>query len=224
MENEFAIILLDTADACGELFDYLDTESGGGPDAAAWATLAHREWVPAQVWRYGQELNGILFSWRSRADGSGRPECFGRVELLPLEEIYRDWSEELGLKDVPADDRLHHFKPVDLTNQMVYVGLYHDQARDPGLYLYQPGEGEAPYPLHVDLRGYVRLLAQSMGHAYWPFVLLELLPDDGRNPAYQLDPFTPDFRRDLEAWVPDFDYAAFVALYREVQLPGAPPA
>ena len=224
MENEFVMTLLDTGELCGQVFNYLDTESGGGPDEQAWAKIPHRDWIPAQVLQYGEELNGILFSWRSRADGSGRPECFGRVELLPLEEIYSDWSDELGLEALPADDRLHHFKPVDLTNQMVYVGLYHDDARDPGLYLYQPGEGEAPYPLHVDLRGYVRLLAHSMGYAYWPFVLLELLPNDGRNPAYQLEPFTPDFRRDLEAWVPEFDYESFVALYHEVKLPSAPVA
>ncbi len=219
MKNEFVITLLNACDRSGELFVLTDSEGGTGPQPRAWAKIPHPEWIPAQVMQYGQELNGCLSEWHSPADDAGRPACEGRFEMMPLEDIYSDWSRELTLHHEPADSRLHAFKVVDLAYTEVCVGHYHDAAQDPGLYVFRPAEGEKPYPLHLDLRGYVQLLAQSLGYADWQLALLQLLPDDGVNPAHRLGTdFLAEFRQAMSAWNPDFNYDTFVALYQAMRL------
>lgn len=198
------------------------TESHGGrfkTRKQVWEKLPHYDWIPAELKQYALEINGYMLAWKSREDGSGRPACRGRYELLPLEHIYADWKDHVYFGFPEEDPRLACFKVVDLFAPEASVGLYHDAAQDPGLYYHQHGEGTVPYPLYLDLLGYLRLLEQSLGYHHWQLSLLALLPNDGRNPAYQTDPaFLGAFRRDLEAWDPEFDYDAFVALYHEVKL------
>ena len=224
MARELLNLLLHAANYASHLFDVTASRSGLKKNGKAWAKIPHAEWIPAQLRQYGEEVNGHLLEWQSRRDGSERPVCRGRVELLALEHIYGDWVEHVYLEaSEPADSRLRAFKIVDYFLPEACVGLYHDAQQDPGLYFYSLGEGEAPYPLHLDLRGYLRLLAVSLGYEYWQLALLRLLPDDGRNPAYrQAGNILEDFRRDMAAWDPEFDYAAFVALYHAVKLPSAP--
>lgn len=222
MENEFISTLLDTGDYCGRIFDFIDGEGGNDPKPKAWKKIPHAEWIPAQLMQYGLEINGCMTEWRSKNDGSGRPACTGRFDFQPLEDIYGDWQRELGLVDEPATSRLHHFKVVDLATSYLVVGLYHDQAQDAGLYLYEPGSGAAPYPLHLDLSGYVQLLSHSLGYSYWQ---LALLPDDGKNPAYRTYPeLTSEFRQAMSAWNPEFEYDTFAALYQQRQLKNYTPS
>ncbi len=197
---------------CEHLFELREPAGGGLPidEAAARASLPHPEWIPESVWAYARQLNGFSVSWQAATDA----KASGIIWLLTLEDIFRDWEPEIGGW---AGPRMRAFKPVDMHNGYLLVGLFHDEAQDPGLYVYEPGEGE-PYPLYLDLPGYIALLSYSLGYQYWQAVLLELLPDDGRNPAHQTGSVTPDFRRDLEALDPDFDYEALVALYHEVKL------
>jgi hypothetical protein len=225
MENEFISTLLDTGDYCGRIFDFIDGEGGNDPKPKAWKKIPHAEWIPAQLLQYGLEINGCMTAWKSKDDGSGRPACTGRFDFKPLEVIYGNWHRELGLVDEPATSRMHHFKVVDLATSYLVVGLYHDEAQDAGLYVYEPGGGAAPYPLHLDLSGYVQLLAHSLGYAYWQLALLALLPDDGQNPAYRTYvELTAEFRHALSAWNPEFDYDTFVALYKERQLKNYTPS
>lgn len=186
------------------------------------AALPHPEWIPAQLLDYARDSNGVHFEWSSPDDGSGRPKCWGCIWLQPITAIYGDWYEHIYFASTPADSRLRHFKVVDWCSPETCVGLYHDAHGDPGLYLYTPGNGDEPYPLHLDLRGYVQLLELSYGYHLWPMVLLAQLPDDGRNPAYHTaTDHAAEFRRDLGAWLPWFDYEQFVALYQRVRLPAA---
>ncbi|RTQ46006.1 hypothetical protein EJV47_22875 [Hymenobacter gummosus] len=218
MFNEFIRILLDAGNRCGELFVLRESEGGSRPRPKAWAKIPHAEWIPQQVMDYGLQLNGCVVEWVSPDDDSGRPKAVGRFQLLTLDDIYSDWSKELGLHHEPADSRLHHFKVVDLAYTDVCVGLYHDEAQDPGLYVFRPASGEQPYPLYLDLLGYARLLTKSLGYQNWQIALLQLLPDDGINIGHRLEPEYPELREMMSAWVPEFDYEAFVAQYQELQL------
>lgn len=225
MNREIVNLILDTGDRAYQLFDITDSRPGRlKTRKRTWEQLPHYEWIPEQLKRYATETNGYMTEWQSRPDGSGRLMCRGRYELLPLEDIYGDWKDHVYFGFPEESPRLANFKVIDLFTAEACVGLYHDAQQDPGLYYHAVGEGTDPYPLHLDLLGYLKLLRLSLGYRYWQLALLETLPNDGRNPAYQLEAITPTFRRDMEAWVPEFDYAAFVALYHEVKLPSAPVA
>jgi hypothetical protein len=202
---------------CEQLFE-LQEPAGGGPpveDAAARASLPHPEWIPESVWAYARQMNGFSVMWQAAATDAVESEASGAIWLLAIESIFRDWEPEIGPW---AGPRMKAFKPVDMHNDYQMVGLFHDEAQDPGLYIYYFRDWHEPYPLYLDMPGYIALLKYSLGYQYWQNVALELLPDDGRNPAHQIESVTPAFRRDLEALDPGFDYDAFVALYHEVKL------
>jgi len=181
--------------------------------------LPHAEWIPEQLKAYAMDVNGHTIRWDSPEDGSGRPACTGDLNLLPIESIYNDWKGIVYF-DFTKDERLKDFKVVDSFQDETCVGLYHDEAQDPGLYFFEFSGGNAPYPLHLDLKGYLTMLTFTLGYTYWQLAVMSLLPDDGQNPAYRRSlNFTTEFRRDMKAWVPDFSWDAFVALYEQLRLP-----
>ena len=203
---------------CEELFE-LQEPAGGGPpidEAAARAELPHPEWIPESVWRYARQMNGFSVAWEAPA-----VEAAGYITLLTIADIFRSWEPEI---DVWAGPRMRAFKPVDMHNDILLVGLFHDEALDPGLYVYHFRDWSPPYPLYLDLPGYIALLRRSLGYSYWQNVVLELLPDDGENPAHQIKSYTPEFRQAMKASDPEFDFDAFTALYHEVKLKNYTPS
>jgi len=218
MTREYIPLMIKVGRSVYKIFDISATDSYGRATKRSLEKLENAQWIPEHVRGYALDMNGQLLRWQSREDGSGRPACTGNVNLLPIESIYGDW-EGIVYFDFTKDERLKHFKVVDLFQDEACVGLYHDEAQDPGLYFFAFGEGLAPYPLHLDLKGYLTLLTCTLGYTYWPLAVLALRPDDGRNPAYRANlNFTQKFRRDMEAWVPEFKYDEFVALYEQVRL------
>ncbi|MDO7873783.1 hypothetical protein Q5H93_03495 [Hymenobacter sp. ASUV-10] len=224
-------LLLDVDDRVFELFTTTETLSDTKRNRKALAKIPHPEWIPAALRQYDKEVGVRRLGWKTPDDGSGRPACRGRYDFPPLEDIYGDWEgaayfdmpDEPGLE--PENPRLRDFKIVDIFVGEAGVGLYHDAAQDPGLYYLEFGNGDEPYPLHVDFAGYLQLLRHTMGYLYWPKVVLSLLPNDGRNPAYRTSVDRPEkFRRDMTAWVPEFDYDAFVACYHAVKLQNYTPS
>lgn len=218
MKYIVARFVVDTSEACHEIFEMTETRFFPRATKKSWTKVPHREWVPAQLVTYAETVGGQRRVWRTPSDESGRPACVGGFNFLPVEEIYADWADSVYFGFPEENPRLSQFKPVDYCQPEAFVGLYHDEEKSPALYYYAPGEGQEPYPLQLDLEGYVQLLPYTLGYAHWQLALLELLPDDGRNPAHRLAPVTPALRRDLSAWYPDFDYDAFVARYHELRL------
>ncbi|GAB3825783.1 hypothetical protein GCM10028821_07140 [Hymenobacter jeollabukensis] len=139
--------------------------------------------------------------------------------MLPLRTTLRNWKEHIYFGWPEEPRRRRAFKVVDFFTPEACVGFYHDAQLDPGLYFFELGEGGEPYPLYVDLKGYLTLLSYTLGYKYWQLALLQLLPPDERNPGFQSNlTFTDKFRRDLSAWVPEFDYNKFVTIYQQVKL------
>lgn len=218
MEYGYGYYLMDALWAADKLFELTASRTYRLATKKSWAKVPNREWVSTQVADFADTVGGRELSWRTPADDSGRPACAGGVNFLPVEEIYADWEGSVYFGFPEENPRLRQFKPVDYCQPEAFVGLYHDEAKSPALYYYAPGEGQEPYPLQLDLEGYVQLLPYTLGYEHWQLALLELLPDDDRNPAHRLESVTPALRRDLNAWYPDFDYDAFVARYQEVRM------
>jgi hypothetical protein len=224
--REYNNLIAGCGGRCVKYFTFISEEfSGRLKSPATLGKRLHPEWIPAQFIEYALENNGYSLTWRSRGDRPELPACYGSIRLLPIRTIFGDWKGHVyfGWPEEPA--RRRAFKVVDAFVGEACVGLYHDEHRDPGLYYYAFGEGEEPHPLHVDLKGYLRLLNYTMGYEYWQLAILSLLPDDGRNPVYRSeDDFTSRFRLTMSAWVPDFSYDEFVALFEEVKLSSYTPS
>jgi hypothetical protein len=220
MSQESNRILQHVRAQCQRYFDVKHVSDGPYRyDPAELDEVPHPEWIPAVVMEYGRETNGFFLKWTHTTAGEQYPDGTGAVQLAPLSDLYGDWQDYLMLSHEPAESRLHQFKLVDSAHDYLLVGLYHDAAQDPGLYIYNPDYGEPPYPLYLDLPGYIALLEHTLGYSYWQTAVLALLPADGRNPAYRSDvELTAELRRDLTAWGTGFDYEAFVARYHEVKL------
>jgi hypothetical protein len=183
------------------------------------AKLKHVEWIPEQFLACAREINGYTLQWESRPGHPERPACEGAIRLLPIRTMLRDWKGHVYFGWPEEPKRRRAFKIVDFFVNEACVGFYHDAQCDPGLYFFELGEGVEPYPLHLDLKGYLTLLNHVMGYRYWQLAVLRQLPDDGRNPSYRSDPnFLDEFRRDLGAWVPEFKYEEFVVLYQQFKL------
>ena len=220
MSNSVAAALHNIQAQCQQLFTITFLGSGAPvEESGARAQLPHPEWIPESVWRYAQAINGFNLEWLKRNNDT-KVIGTGKIELNKLEDIYaeQNWENDADLED-PAFARMRVFHPVDYYDEVSWAGLFHDEARDPGLYVFISAEGLVPYPLHVDLNGYIALLEHTLGYGNWPWAILALLPDDGMNPAHMYDlDFTDRFCQRMQILVPGFSYEAFVACYQRVRL------
>jgi hypothetical protein len=205
---------------CQQLFTATIYWSGAPVDeSSVRALLPHPEWIPESVWRYARAMNGLDIEW-DRRNGEGKIIGSGKIGLSKIEDIYAetDWAHDADLED-PAFARMRAFQPVDYYDEVSWAGLFHDEAQDPGLYMFISAEGMVPYPLHVDVEGYIALLEHTLGYGNWPWAILALLPDDGINPVYQYNlNYNATFRQRMQVLVPEFSYEAFVACYDRVRL------
>ena len=184
MSREYIPLMIKVGRSVYKIFDITATDSYGRATKRSLEKLENAQWIPERVREYALDMNGHLLRWESREDGSGRSACTGDVNLLPIDQIYGDW-EGIVYFDFTENPRLRHFKIVDFFVNEACVGLYYDEQQDPGLYYLEHGEGLLPYPLHLDLKGYLTLLTCTLGYSYWQLAVLALLPDDGHNPAYR---------------------------------------
>ena len=214
MAREYISIIYKIGQHISAHFEMIEARSYRGPTKGSWEGISHLDWIPVALKNFSLDVNGSLMRWQSPSDGTGRTACMGSIKLLPVEQIYSDW-QGIVYFDFTENPRLRAFKIVDFFADEACVGLYHDAEQDPGLYFYDFERG--PYPLHLDVKGYLRLLEVTLGYSYWQRVVLDLL-------AGEDSPKIRQFRQDMEAWVPEFDYNAFAALYHEVKLPSALPA
>jgi hypothetical protein len=219
MNRDYFKLIADCTKRSDVLFQITEHDSNGPISEKGLLRLSHPEWIPEQFLDNARQNDGYTLQWETRPGHPERPACEGAVRLLPMRTMLRKWKGHIYFGWPEEPKRRRAFKVVDFFVNEACVGFYHDAQRDPGLYFFQLGEGVEPYPLHLDLKGYLTLLNYTMGYRYWPLAALRQLPDDGRNPSYRssLD-FLDRFRRDLGAWVPEFTYEEFVALYQQLKL------
>lgn len=200
-------------------FELLDSGSNRRTPKSKLQRISHLDWIPQQMREFYAESNGQSFEWRTPSGDSSRPACQGKLNLLPLETAYRDWKGIVYF-DFTENKRLQHFKIIDYFADEACVGIFHDEQQDQGLYYYYLGENDGPYPLYLDLDGYLTMLTQSLGYCYWPLAVLALIPEkDPERPRHIDYNFSNRFRQDMSVWVPSFDYDAFITLYQQIKLP-----
>lgn len=213
------------AKACEERFLLLSPRASyAKPTKKEIARMDHPEWISPTMWAYCEFGNGVDLSWTVPEELEEQyPECSGRLALRRMQEIYGSWEGIVYFEEFmsPDQERLRHFKIVDMNTEEAGVGFYHDAQQDPVLYYLSFGDGP-PLPLGVDFVGYVKLLTLSLGYGYWPLLLVELYRHFTQHPD---QPFpgpqhltARQFVHDMTALYPAFSLEAFVQLYDQVRL------
>jgi hypothetical protein len=212
-------------------FAAIPTGSFAPPTKRELAKIPHPEWIPEQIKAFWDFFNGYRFAWTTTPaqqeqykDREHRRlrNATGRIDLQRLQDIYSSWEGVVYFKDQPLEnERLRDFKVIDMFADEAGVGIYHDERRDPELYLCGFSEYD-PEPLGVDFEGYLQLLTLSLGNQNAPYMLRELNEYFTRQPALAFitpqNPSAQYFVYEMTALVPDFSQEAFVALYDQVRL------
>ena len=209
MSREYFIALNEICKKIKQYFELSENRSYSRATDKSLNKLPHQERIPDQLRVMSKDIDGSTIRWHSPEDESNRSSCTGSINLLPIHKIYGDWKGIVYF-EFTENQRLQDFKIVDFFAEEACVGLYHDAEQDSGLYFYDFERG--PYPLHIDLKGYVQLLEMTLGYSYWQKVILDLV--SGEESAT-----TRQFRQDMTAWVPKFSFQSFTALYEQVRLP-----
>lgn len=118
--------------------------------------------TPAMIDFYSQ-VNGINILWESQeSEIMGEGEASGYINLLSVQEVFKDWKNIIYYKDDHPASLLH---PIDFFVGNACAGLYMDGSENPEVYhCYTGGKMTS---LGVDFEGYLQLLLKSRGFRYW---------------------------------------------------------
>ena len=203
----------------GRIFGSIYGDAGQAATAAELAQVAHLDWVPTTLLEFARVRNGFSFRWEVGGDAQHAPDR-GAVKVHPLEYICVDWKDVVYFDHEPAERQaqLRDFKIVDFFVDEACVGCYYRPERDEQLYYFD--FEDLPQPLGVDFWGYLTLLPFTLGYRYWQYLLLDLYARPvGAGPFQPARSQTHQLVERLQAVVPSFDLAAFVAQYEAVRLP-----
>ncbi|MBD2356005.1 SMI1/KNR4 family protein [Tolypothrix sp. FACHB-123] len=119
--------------------------------------------TPAMMDFYLQ-ANGIRIYWEleEEVEVLGGRLAAGYIDLLPVQEVYKDWKNIIYFD---ADDPCKPLHPIDFFIGNACAALYLDGSSNPEVYYYY--RGEKMRPLGVDFEGYLNLLLKSRGFWYW---------------------------------------------------------
>lgn len=147
--------------------------------------------------------NGLRIEWERRGSKQvpGGGLAAGRVNLLPVEEVFGDWEDEIYSDD---EDPYRHLRPLDFFVEEACAALYAKGAADPEVYYHYLGEEMRR--LGVNFDGYLELLLKSRGFWYWQLAVAE--PDAG-DPAARASKEEENFRELMPQLFPDFDPSEF---------------
>ncbi|MBD2136529.1 SMI1/KNR4 family protein [Anabaena sp. FACHB-1237] len=161
--------------------------------------------TPAMIDFYN-EANGISIQWEKLGEKEvpGGGLIAGMIDLLPVQEVFRDWKDNIYFEE---DDPCKPLHPLDYFIGNACAALYLDGSDNPEVYYYY--RGERMRPLGVDFEGYIQLLLKSRGFWYWP---LAIAGSEDANPSAPMSREERNFREIMPQLFPDFDASDFQRL------------
>ncbi|MBN2894127.1 MAG: SMI1/KNR4 family protein [Bacteroidales bacterium] len=106
--------------------------------------------------------NGLKLTWTIKGETDGFDD--GYVDLLPVEEVFMDWSESLDTEEFPEFEPLH---PFDYFRPEGCAAFYlNEETENPEVYFLNNGSGEMS-ELKLDFKSYMDLLLETKGFFYW---------------------------------------------------------
>jgi hypothetical protein len=189
------------------------------------AQIPGATWIPKVMLQCAAVSNGWVLAWESVAQHkpvvfgkrAGAPRDYpvldGRIEILPLQEIYGDWTGiiDFDFMDEPSHEWRKTFKVVDwIYGAEECVGIFHDNRRDSQLY-YCNLEDE-PEPLDIDLPGYLTLAQHTLAGRGWQDVVRAL------SGAFEAEEAIQEYSAKMWNVFGDFDIRKTTELYSELRL------
>lgn len=148
------------------------------------------------------EANGFELTWRGGPRLADQGYVAGRVDLIPLEQVF---AERRGTLYFDDESPVRLLRPVDFFVEDACAGLYLDGSPNPTMVFYERGDDRVS-PLEVDFEGYLELLLKSRGFWYWQKALV--MPERG-NQDVPMSSEVKTFRSAAPRLFCGFDGAAF---------------
>jgi len=121
-----------------------------------------------------KQANGIKLSWTLKGETDGYDDAY--IELLPVQEVFQDWSESLETEDFPEFEPLH---PLDFFRPEACAALYLDEETEiPEIYFHKVGEEMET--LKLDFKKYLETLLLTKGFYYWQSARASSLNEEER--------------------------------------------
>jgi len=165
---------------------------------------------PDGIFDFHGEMDGLAIEWQGKRIKTA--DVKGSINILPSQEVLKDWKGIVYFDFTPGDGRIKHFHPIDFFIDEACAGAFLGEPGklDPSLYLFN-FEGE-PVNLRMDMQAYVRMAVAAKGFLYWQYAILDIL--EGReNPASQR----------FKEWMPKlfegFSWEQYVQLYAHARIP-----
>ena len=150
-----------------------------------------------------KETNGFEAKW----DFDRNRNLVGRMNLIELEYVLESWEEKLYFDG--ADERLKHFRPLDIFIAEACVGILVDGSGDETLYYHDFGDSNI-FSLDIDFKSYFDLSIDARCFLYWQEYLVELVHGDQGVEVL--------FKTGMKEVFPDFDLEAFTAKFESLRL------
>lgn len=158
--------------------------------------------TPAMIDFYGQ-ANGVRIEWERRGEKRlpAGGLAAGRINLLPVQEVFGDWEGVIFFDDNRRFELLH---PLDFFAPEACAALRLDGSGNPEVFYHYLGE--EMNPLGVDFEGYLELLLRARGFWYWQRAVAR---PDHVNPRAPMSVEERNFRELMPQLFPDFDPSDF---------------
>lgn len=162
--------------------------------------------VPRAAREFYAQVGAVRLEWQSRVHED--PDVAGRVNILPLDRVLQDWKGDIYFEEDATAGSRRFFRPFDFFVPEAAAGILIRGEPDEQVYLYT--YDDEPFPLGVDLAGYIELLLRARGFLYWQMIPVALAL--GRPSAEALR-----FRSAMPQLFPGFDPGEFERLYRRLR-------
>lgn len=163
--------------------------------------------VPQHILSFYENSNGFELDWEMLS--SPDPDILGRVKILSLAEVMRDWKGVVYFEDTELDDPIRNFRPFDFFVDEACVGIYLEEDFDNSVYLYRFDSD--PFRLDLDISGYIELLIAARGFLYWQNVIKSLKTNSDNSEAKRFKAFMPHL-------FPNFSFEEFSNTYEALRL------
>lgn len=163
--------------------------------------------APQQLISFYEDSDGFELDWEML--DAPDPDVLGKVGILSLADLLRNWENVVYFDDTEPDDPIRSFHPFDFFVDEACVGIYFEENFDNSLYLYD--FKSEPFRLDLDIKGYIELLIASRGFLYWQDTI-ETFKLKTENPA------TNKFKTYMPQLFKDFSFDEFSSTYQHLRL------
>jgi hypothetical protein len=165
--------------------------------------------LPSSFLDIYQKSDGIRIQWKA----THIEQAYGRMEFLEMEAVLSSWEGSVyESEDLEFNEMFEFFHPFDQVSPEILCGfmITPDETYQ-SIYLHVAGSTNTP-SLDLNFDGYVTMLHESRAYKNWPIILLNINDNSLDSPLIQ------DFKSDMPALFPEFNWDQYVTRYQSLRL------